>query len=172
MNETHQVLDTHDGSRTLFSHQFQQSFHSIHGALTECKYVFLDGCKLDDRFSLQTTVSILEIGFGAGLNWLLTTSLALQYPMQLFYTGLDMEIPPAHVLSELSYQKHIDPPHLAETLIKWRKHFPTSVPRGSYYLSLPDKSMLELHIDDILHIHLPSLHYNCIVSIRKSRTYR
>ena len=162
MNKTHQILDTHDGSRTLLCYDAQQSFHSIHGALTESKHVFLDGCKLEDRFQFQPCVSILEVGFGSGLNWLLSASLALQYRVQLFYTGLDKKIPPAPVLSELSYQNHIDAPHLVEILLDWRREFSAAVPYGSYQLPVPDISTLELRIDDILQIPLPPDHYDCI----------
>jgi len=162
MNQTHQVIETSDGSRTLFCNRSQQSFHSIHGAYTESRHVFLDGCQLEHLFQVQPAVSILEIGFGTGLNWLLTASLALRYPTNLVYTGLDREIPPSHYLSELSYQKHIDTPHLAESLLDWRKKFPVSVPCGSYKLPFHPKSILELRIDDIVQIDLPPHHYDRI----------
>ena len=47
MDDLLEVITTRDGSRTLYSRQYQQSFHSVHGALTEAHHVFLEGSGTD-----------------------------------------------------------------------------------------------------------------------------
>jgi len=60
---------TEDGSHTLYLPELDEHFHSIHGAVQESMHVFisngLNRCK-------QTEIHLLEIGFGTGLNALLT----------------------------------------------------------------------------------------------------
>lgn len=61
---------TEDGSSTLYSTQFDEHYHSTHGAIQESMHVFIDAAlkhKLD-----QPEINILEMGFGTGLNALLT----------------------------------------------------------------------------------------------------
>jgi len=64
---------TGDGSNTLYNAQIGEHYHSKHGALQEAKHVFL---KSGLEFSLDkepsTSISILEIGFGTGLNFILS----------------------------------------------------------------------------------------------------
>ena len=42
----------------------------MHGALAEAKHVFLEGARLTELFKSRKELAILEVGFGAGLNWL------------------------------------------------------------------------------------------------------
>lgn len=61
-----------DGSSTLFSNQFGQFYHNPNGALAESKHVFFETSGLISALSKPHDVlSILEIGFGTGLNFLL-----------------------------------------------------------------------------------------------------
>jgi hypothetical protein len=65
---------TGDGSYTLWSEQYGQSYHSLHGALTESTVVFLQNGLEHALFNLQAgdTLRVLEMGFGTGLNAFLT----------------------------------------------------------------------------------------------------
>ena len=60
---------TEDGSTTLYRPDLDEHYHSIHGAIQESMHVFIEAglnkCKSD-------SLKILEIGFGTGLNALLT----------------------------------------------------------------------------------------------------
>ncbi len=62
-----------DGSSTLYSEHFQQFYHNPNGAVSESKHVFFDTPGLTEILSSPKTnsLSILEIGFGTGLNFLL-----------------------------------------------------------------------------------------------------
>ena len=60
---------TEDGSHTLYLPEMDEHFHSVHGAIQESMHVFIEnGLK---KCSKQE-VTILEVGFGTGLNALLT----------------------------------------------------------------------------------------------------
>lgn len=66
-----QIRKTEDGSATLYSPDLDETYHSVHGAMGESLHVYIDnGLKLLPP-GLQT-LNILEIGFGTGLNALLT----------------------------------------------------------------------------------------------------
>ena len=66
---THELIKTSDGSTSLYIPQLDETYHSVHGALQETQHVFIkNGLQLFDHQSL----SILEIGFGTGLNALVT----------------------------------------------------------------------------------------------------
>ena len=63
------VKITEDGSSTLYCPDLDEHYHSIHGAVQESMHVFIDaGLKKCSSDSLK----IMEIGFGTGLNVLLT----------------------------------------------------------------------------------------------------
>lgn len=64
-----EITETKDGSKTLFIRELNESYHSSHGALQEAVHVFIDnGLKLKDNCD----INILELGFGTGLNVLVT----------------------------------------------------------------------------------------------------
>ncbi len=66
--QTNGVYLTDDGSHSIISEQFKESYHSRHGALKESLHVFINaGLKALTKENLH----ILEIGLGTGLNaWL------------------------------------------------------------------------------------------------------
>lgn len=64
-----QLITSEDGSHTLFVPSLNEHYHSIHGAIQESEHVYI-------RMGLQSLskskINVLEIGFGTGLNALLT----------------------------------------------------------------------------------------------------
>ena len=65
------IVVTEDGSPTIYVPGLKEHYHSIHGALQESRHVFIsNGLDLIPEGPL----SVLEIGFGTGLNALLTFS--------------------------------------------------------------------------------------------------
>ena len=60
---------TADGSATLFVPELNEHYHSVKGALTESSHIFID---MGLKASASPAPHILEIGFGTGLNALLT----------------------------------------------------------------------------------------------------
>lgn len=91
---------TADGSHTLFSERFGQSYHSLHGALDESRRVFIElgfeaklpgivprGVKTSGK--LTGKLAVLEMGFGTGLNALLTWLEAEKARIPVHYTALE-----------------------------------------------------------------------------------
>lgn len=66
-----EVISTHDGSHSIFSTIFQSAYHSKYGAVQESVHVFIKS-GLVPALQAFPTVNVLEIGFGTGLNVLLT----------------------------------------------------------------------------------------------------
>ncbi len=80
------VVLTGDGSTTIHLSEWDENYHSKHGAIQEAKHVFIkSGLSL---FSKQD-VSILEIGFGTGLNCFITYLEALKFELNINYVGVE-----------------------------------------------------------------------------------
>ncbi len=82
----HKILNTEDGSNTLFDPEFQETLHSNHGALTESQHIFIQSGF--DQVQ-KDTFSILEIGFGTGLNATLTLKRSIEREKQVQYFGIE-----------------------------------------------------------------------------------
>lgn len=103
-----EIKRTNDGSHTLWVPDIQESYHSLHGAITESQHVFIShGLEYARQFSESKTVSILEIGFGTGLNALLTCHYCQEYRQKVEYTTLEPFPLSWKLLSKLNYAEHI-----------------------------------------------------------------
>ena len=65
-----EIIITDDGSTTIRIPDWDENYHSTHGAIQEAKHVFIKNGL--DIFKNQDSISILEIGFGTGLNAFIT----------------------------------------------------------------------------------------------------
>lgn len=71
---TIKIITTEDGSHSIHLAELEETYHSIHGAIQESNHVFIEA-GLNywlSKNSNPTSLSILEFGFGTGLNALLT----------------------------------------------------------------------------------------------------
>ena len=82
------IIKTGDGSATIHLPEWDEQYHSKHGALQEAMHVFI---KMGLDFTIaefnKSELSILEIGFGTGLNALLTALYASS--VKIHYTGVE-----------------------------------------------------------------------------------
>ena len=81
-----EILKTTDGSYTLYVPELDETYHSTNGALQESLHVFIDSGL---KFSQLKKASILEIGFGTGLNALTTFDEAQKSALNIVYTSLE-----------------------------------------------------------------------------------
>ncbi|MFT5580863.1 MAG: tRNA U34 5-methylaminomethyl-2-thiouridine-forming methyltransferase MnmC [Lentimonas sp.] len=81
------VIDTADGSKTIQIEDWDEQYHSIHGALQEALHVFIQNTEA--RLNGRKEISILEMGFGTGLNALLTWKMAEELSVKVQYTTLE-----------------------------------------------------------------------------------
>ncbi|MEX1239258.1 MAG: tRNA (5-methylaminomethyl-2-thiouridine)(34)-methyltransferase MnmD [Cyclobacteriaceae bacterium] len=99
-----EIITTSDGSHTLRNTDLNETYHSRHGAIQESVHVFIRS-GLDffcDRFEVSP-IRILEVGFGTGLNALLTLQWTLKRNREIHYTSLETHPLPEVIVSHLNY---------------------------------------------------------------------
>jgi tRNA U34 5-methylaminomethyl-2-thiouridine-forming methyltransferase MnmC len=113
-----EILFTSDGSTTIHLPDWDEQYHSKHGAIQEAKHVFIDAgldffCTSKNRKKSEETISILEIGFGTGLNAFITylelehRNIKIDYVGVEAYPVLDEEIQELNYISELKAEGQI-----------------------------------------------------------------
>lgn len=70
-----EIKTTSDGSKTLFINELNEGYHSHHGAIQEAYHVFI---KNGIEKIQKSEINILELGFGTGLNTLVTLDYLLK----------------------------------------------------------------------------------------------
>mgnify|MGYP000474706744 CR=1 FL=1 len=103
---TVQIIRTNDGSDTYYCPHANEHYHSVHGAITESLHVFITNGLLQ---CTKRSVSVLEVGFGTGLNALLTCIQALKQQIQINYTAIEKNPLCSDELSALNYGKLLGP---------------------------------------------------------------
>ena len=99
-----QLIVTEDGSHSISVPELNESYHSIHGALTESRHVFIkNGLRHLMSVKNPQSISILEIGLGTGLNALLTLIENHKFNRQIAYTAIEPFPCPEHLLEKLNY---------------------------------------------------------------------
>lgn len=81
-----EIITTADGSKTIQIKDWDEQYHSKHGAIQEAYHVFI---KNGLQLFKGTKVNILEIGFGTGLNALITLKESEKLKLDIFYTGVE-----------------------------------------------------------------------------------
>lgn len=92
-----EIIQTLDGSTTIHLQEWDECYHSKHGAIQEAQHVFIkNGLSLFEN----NHVSILEIGFGTGLNAFITFLEAKKLNQTIDYVGVEAyPVSPDEVLS-------------------------------------------------------------------------
>ncbi len=102
-------MTTGDGSKTIAIEDWNEHYHSTHGAVNEACHVFIDhglaACK-------KKEVRILEVGFGTGLNALITLQEAGMRKLAVHYTGVEAFPVTLEEVRQLNYVEELDLPHL------------------------------------------------------------
>lgn len=95
-----EIITTSDGSKTIQIKDWNEQYHSKHGAIQEAYHVFIKhGLSL---FKNQP-ISILEIGFGTGLNALISFLEAPGHNLNIDYTGVEAYPVEKDELRQLNY---------------------------------------------------------------------
>ncbi len=118
----HEIIPTADGSKTLFLPEMQEQYHSVNGAMTESTYVFIEK---GFHFQQKETPTIFEIGFGTGLNALLTALEAQKQQRKTTYISIEKYPLEEELLLQLNYGELIsaDAQHLYKKIHQctWNK---------------------------------------------------
>ncbi len=104
-----EILITSDGSTTIHLPEWNEQYHSKHGAIQEAYHVFIKhGLSL---FTASETISVLEIGFGTGLNAFISYLEAKKHQLNINYLGVEAypvekeEVQKLNYVTELNVKK-------------------------------------------------------------------
>ena len=120
------IFITSDGSTSIFLPELDETYHSKHGAIQEAYHVFIKNGL--DLFDDKSTVHILEIGFGTGLNCFITYLESQRRGLKILYDGVEAFPLQAEEITQLNYVKELKVDQLSETFeiihsIPWEKYY-------------------------------------------------
>ncbi|SFU34088.1 tRNA U34 5-methylaminomethyl-2-thiouridine-forming methyltransferase MnmC [Pustulibacterium marinum] len=146
------VVKTADGSTTIHIEEWNENYHSSHGAIQEAYHVFIkSGLNL---FPNDSTLGILEIGFGTGLNAFITFLEAEKRNLHIKYHGVEAYPVQQEELDVLNYveqlqaqekQSYFNVMHAEE----WEKEFEIAEnfilkKRKQFFSEIEDKNSFNL----------------------------
>ena len=100
-----EIIQTSDGSTSILLPEWNETYHSKFGAIQEAKHVFIkNGLSL----SQGQSVSILEIGFGTGLNAFITYLEAKDFEQKIEHTGIEAYPISEEDASKMNYVSELD----------------------------------------------------------------
>lgn len=135
---------TGDGSATLYSERFAQTFASSRGALSEARTVFLAGSGVGAALGAGAAVRVLEVGFGTGLNFFVTAAACLAQPAaRLRYGALEHTLLRAETVAALGYA----PAEVVAPYLAWRESLDEPLAPGPYVFEA-GAVRLELRLGD------------------------
>ncbi|MTI86778.1 MAG: tRNA (5-methylaminomethyl-2-thiouridine)(34)-methyltransferase MnmD [Balneolaceae bacterium] len=118
MAETPDIHQSKDGSSTLYSNQFNQFYHNPNGAVSESLHVFFETSGLNRALTTTESITIVEVGFGTGLNLLLLMdaykTAACTIPVQ--YYSIEAFPIDSTQARRLQFSDHLNHPSLSSAL--------------------------------------------------------
>lgn len=127
---------TADGSSTLFTDRFGETYHSRHGAIQESQHVFLQ-MGLHALPAGKGETRILEMGLGTGLNALLTVLETEE--KEIHYTGIEAFPITETLAQELNFSDQL--PHFEASALFNAIH---ESPWGIWYDLTPQFHLLKV----------------------------
>ena len=122
---------TEDGSKTFYSPEFNENFHSKYGAKTEAEIIYLQGCRLRDKIEQQTEIKIIDVCYGLGYNTAATIDLIHQLNcecnVEIIALELDERVPRQALEKELLNHWSIKTINLLKQLIEDKEVKQTSL---------------------------------------------
>ncbi len=103
------IIVTGDKSKTLLIPELNETYHSTKGAIQEAQHVFI---KEGLNFTDQKEINLLEMGFGTGLNALLSLNESNATSKKIFYTTIEAFPISFELAHQMEYIKSLDFKHL------------------------------------------------------------
>lgn len=104
----HEIIITQDGSSSIYIPELDETYHSKFGAIQEAKHVFIKNGL--DLFEDGSEISILEIGFGTGLNAIITLLEAEKRNLKINYVGVEAYPIRLEEIAQLNYVAQLESP--------------------------------------------------------------
>ncbi len=148
-----EIITTADGSTTIHLPDWNEQYHSKHGAIQEAYHVFIEmGFFSFLKKNKTIPVRILEIGFGTGLNAFITFLEAKKRKLQIEYTGIEAYPVEISEIKKLNYSEQLN--ISSEILLKfhtssWGKIIPISnnfnlLKRNQFFSEIEDKNTFHI----------------------------
>ncbi|SDS21299.1 tRNA U34 5-methylaminomethyl-2-thiouridine-forming methyltransferase MnmC [Gillisia sp. Hel1_33_143] len=103
-----EIITTGDGSSTIHIPEWNEQYHSKHGAIQEARHVFIEmGLKKILERDNCKEISILEIGFGTGLNAMVTWEAIEAKEIFINYTGVEAYPVAVEEIIQLNFAEEI-----------------------------------------------------------------
>jgi tRNA U34 5-methylaminomethyl-2-thiouridine-forming methyltransferase MnmC len=100
-----EIITTADGSMSIRIPEMDENYHSSHGALQEAKHVFIEhGLR---AILEKKNIRIFEMGFGTGLNALLSAQEAIHLKKHIHYTGIEAFPVSVDMALSMNYEKFV-----------------------------------------------------------------
>lgn len=98
------IIKTNDGSNTLFSGKFKEHYHSTYGARNESTHVFIE---TGLNYCQLKSIKIFEVGFGTGLNTILTYIESIKRNLRVEYTAIELFPIDLEIINQLNYTEFL-----------------------------------------------------------------
>lgn len=134
-------LTTLDGSLTLESPRYGETYRSRRGALSESRHVFLAASGLEALMAVRGAVRVMEVGFGTGLNFLVTAAAAAEAGASLQYLAAERDPLPVEAMAALRYDELLATFEGPARLLAWYRQLGSPLPRGSNAWTLANTSL-------------------------------
>ena len=107
------IIKTSDGSDTIYNSELNETYHSLHGSVNESNVVYIkNGIEFYLDQNRKKNIKILEIGFGTGLNFLLTYIFLEKRKEKILYHTLEPFPLPKDIIKKLNYIKKVGDKYL------------------------------------------------------------
>ena len=109
------IIITEDGSTTIHIPEWNEQYHSTHGAIQETQHVYIKNglhyfIQENNSENISENISILEIGFGTGLNAFMTLLEAEELNIKISYKGVEAFPVSTEELKQLNYVEQLKVP--------------------------------------------------------------
>lgn len=146
-----EIITTKDGSTTIHLPELNESYHSKHGAIQEAYHVFI---KNGLTLFKGEPVSILEIGFGTGLNAFITFLESQKNNQVIDYVGVEAYPVAFEEIQQLNYPTELNATDQTEIFhqmhqCEWEQKQSVSnqfslTKRNQHFQNIADKSAYDL----------------------------
>jgi tRNA U34 5-methylaminomethyl-2-thiouridine-forming methyltransferase MnmC len=148
----HEIIITKDGSTSIYIPEWDETYHSKFGAIQEAYHVFIkNGLEV---LADASEISILEIGFGTGLNALITMLESEKRQIKVNYVGVEAYPVVFEEIVQLNYTTQLEVPNRQadferlhtlpwEETIEVTPYF-TLTKRKQFFNDITDENMFDL----------------------------
>lgn len=157
-----EFVQTADGSKTIYNPQVGENYHSKNGALQESRHVFINSGLsyfLEQNSSILkvsppsgggdlegAAISILEVGFGTGLNFLLSADFCIEKKIRLDYAGIEAYPLSIEMISQTAYDQYVSAELWQQFINNYKQSLLSITPLNTYCkLQIANCKLLEFN---------------------------